>query len=210
MGLYRRGKIFWFSIMHEGKRVQSSTKTDNKKLVELIYAKALTNLIEDRYFDKQKAKTVTSCIMVDRYIQKHQKERDRYSLKHLSPFFGNITLAEIESEMADDYIIFVIHTGCRAGEIISINRNGIDMKRRIVTINSSKGGIKNKVIPMSNILYGMLQRRLRISHISGKIFPVTRDVLKDAFRKVMKRAGIEKLHFHDFQHTFATRLIQGG
>jgi integrase len=78
-----------------------------------------------------------------------------------------------------------------------------------VLIKASKGGIK-KTIPMSNTLYEMLLRRSKVTHISGKVFPVNRYTLKDAFKRTVEKAGIEDLHFHDLRHTFATRLIQNG
>lgn len=55
MGLYRRGKIFWFTIKHAGKRIQESIGTENKKLAEKVYAKALNEIVEGKWFEKQKA-----------------------------------------------------------------------------------------------------------------------------------------------------------
>ncbi len=48
MGLYLRGKIYWFSFMFEGKRVQTSLGTDNKKLAEKRAAKLTTDIVEDK------------------------------------------------------------------------------------------------------------------------------------------------------------------
>lgn len=56
MGLYRRGKIYWFTTMQDGKRIQVSTKTDSKRLAEAIYAKAKTEVIEGRWFENVRSK----------------------------------------------------------------------------------------------------------------------------------------------------------
>jgi integrase len=104
MGLYRRGKNYWFNITYQGKRIQKSTDTDNKKLAEKIYAKTLIEIVEGRYFDTVKAKRITFSEMIDKYMQRYEKSRDRYSIKKLLPAFGHMTLAEITTEMTSDYM----------------------------------------------------------------------------------------------------------
>lgn len=103
MGLYRRGKFFWFSIKYQGKRVQESLKTDNKKLAEKLQAKILTDIIEGRYFETAKAKRITFRAMVEKYIQKYEKQRDQQTTKLLLPVFGSLTLSEITTEIVSDY-----------------------------------------------------------------------------------------------------------
>jgi len=103
MGLYRRGKIYWFTIMQSGNRIQLSTKTDNRKLAEKIHAKTLMDLHEGIWFEKQKAKTITYSELVNKYLSKHQKQRDEHTIKKLVPVFGHLTLAEITTEMISDY-----------------------------------------------------------------------------------------------------------
>lgn len=287
MGLYRRGKNFWFSVMQNKERIQESTGTANRRLAEKIYAKALTEIQEGTWFEKKKAKTITFKELTEKYIANYAKQRDPYTIKHLLPFFGNMTLAEITVETVEDYInmrlnreakestvykefalgrrmfnvarkkwkwvrdnpfadvefpsydnsrdrwltvdeerrllaatnqewlkemiVFAIHTGCRMGEIFSLTWKDVDLQRKVITIQSTKGGAK-KAIPISNTLYHLLTKvaTSKVKHISGKIFNVTRAALKDAFSRAVKKAGLENLHFHDLRHTFATRLVQAG
>src|SRR5208283_3207465 len=56
MGLYRRGKIFWFTITQDCKRIQLSTKTDNKKLAKKAYARTLLDMHEGALSDKAQVK----------------------------------------------------------------------------------------------------------------------------------------------------------
>jgi len=48
MGLYLRGKTYWYKIHTENGRIQVSTKTANKRLAQKFYAKAMTDVIEGR------------------------------------------------------------------------------------------------------------------------------------------------------------------
>ncbi len=112
-------------------------------------------------------------------------------------------------------ITFAIHTGCRRGEILSIDWNAnIDMRHKLIRVAISKRKpteeTRYKVIPMSETLYLMLIDMSKTRHISGKLFPVTVSALKDAFERAVKNAGLEDFHFHDLRHTFGTRLAQMG
>ncbi len=103
MGLYRRGKIFWFTIMQNGKRIQVSTKTDNRKLADRIYAKSFTEIQEGEWFEKQKAKSITFREMTEKYLQKYYRIRDEHTVKKLLPIFGHLKLSELTTEMVSDY-----------------------------------------------------------------------------------------------------------
>jgi integrase len=103
MGLYRRGKFFWFTIMQNHKRIQVSTKTENKKLAERIHAQAITEMQEGIWFEKQKAKTITFQEMTEKYLKKYYRIRDEHTVKRLLPIFGHLTLAGITTEMISDY-----------------------------------------------------------------------------------------------------------
>ncbi len=103
MGLVKRGKTYWIRIQHNGKRVQQSLETDNRRLAEKRYAKVITDLEEGRYFDTIKAKRITFKEMADKYLNRHEKLRDRRTLKTLLPVFGNLTLSEITTELVSDY-----------------------------------------------------------------------------------------------------------
>ncbi len=103
MGLYRRGKIYWFTIMQNGKRIQVSTKADSKKLADKIYAKVFSEIGEGRYFENIKAQNITFKEMAQKYLGKYQKQRDATSLNRLLPYFGEKSLSEITTELVSDY-----------------------------------------------------------------------------------------------------------
>ena len=103
MGLYRRGKIFWFSISYQGKRMQESFKTDNRKLAEKLYAKVLTDIVEGRYFETTKLKTTKFEEMTDKYLKEHAHSRDPRTVKTLLTFFTGYMLSEIKTRVIAEF-----------------------------------------------------------------------------------------------------------
>jgi integrase len=103
MGLYRRGKTFWFNIMYQGRRMQESLGTDDRKLAEKIYAKTLTDIIEGRYFDSAKAKNTFFEEMVEKYLDEHAHSRDEHTVKKLLAFFKGYTLFEMSTRFIAEY-----------------------------------------------------------------------------------------------------------
>ena len=103
MGLYKRDNTYWFSIMHEGRRIRKSLETDNKKLASRLFAKVQTDMIEGRYFEASQAKTRTFGEMVREYMAKHAHSRDSYTIKPLLDFFGGLTLFQINTPLVAEY-----------------------------------------------------------------------------------------------------------
>lgn len=284
MGLYRRGKNYWFSVQYRSNRIYESLKTDNKRLAEKLYAKVLTDMVEGRYFEKVKSRDITFREMVDKYMKKYQKSRDETSLNRLLPVFGSLALADITTEKVSDYmddrlqivkpatvyqefalmrrmfnvarrewkwvrdnpaadlsfsvgnknarhrwltkdeedallnsaspqwvkhvILFALHTGMRRGEILSLKWSSVDLKRRLITVETSKNGEKRSV-PMSETVFRML-KGMKVFDISNRLFPHSVNALKDNFPRAREKAKLEDFRFHDLRHTFATRLVQNG
>lgn len=103
MGLYRRGKFFWFSISYQGKRIQESLKTDNRKLADKLYAKVLTDIVEGRYFDSVKAKSTKFEEMTDKYLKEHAHSRDTVTVKALRAFFSGLMISQITTKVIAEY-----------------------------------------------------------------------------------------------------------
>jgi len=105
MGLFKVGRTWYFAIMRDGKRVQKSTGSRNRKLAQAIYDNALSDIIKGKWFKNEKARTTTFRELWEHYRRKYEKQRDDISSKHLLAYFGNMKLAEITSEDVEDYIL---------------------------------------------------------------------------------------------------------
>jgi integrase len=111
MGLFRRGKIFWFTIMANGRRIQRSTGTENKRLAENIFAKVKTQLVEGKWFEIGEAKLHTFDEMMEKYLREHSAinkaptshENDKCYVRHLSKVFSGLTLDKITPKLINEY-----------------------------------------------------------------------------------------------------------
>lgn len=120
-----------------------------------------------------------------------------------------------------EIIIIGTLTGMRRGEIVNLQWEDIDVRNRIISIQSSptfktKNG-KRRLIPMNDLVYTLLRNKAGEREVTGYIFTMDgRRFLDDFVSKKLKKYvrrmfGADcKLHFHSLRHTFATWLVQGG
>jgi integrase len=89
---------------------------------------------------------------------------------------------------------------------------------RSPTLQSKTG--QYKTIPLTSRVFEIVKNKIKIKHLHHRahnlVFPsengakITASNLGRAFRKALKKAGIEGFRFHDLRHTFASRCAQGG
>lgn len=108
-------------------------------------------------------------------------------------------------------IILAIHTGMRAGEILSLRWAQVDFSRSLIHLVHTKTD-KNRDVPMNQTAREVL---LNLTREPEFIFPspITgrpRRDLNYAWHKLIDEAGIEDLRFHDLRHTFGTRAADRG
>ncbi|SDI31834.1 tyrosine-type recombinase/integrase [Propionivibrio dicarboxylicus] len=102
-------------------------------------------------------------------------------------------------------VVFALETAARRGEILSLRWDDIDMVRKVAKV-SGKTGCRN--IPLSPTCISLLKSLPR-SH-EGRVFPVTAETLKQAYKRAVDRSGIEDFTFHDLRHDALTRLAKMG
>ncbi len=109
MGLFKRGSVWWMSFTYQGKQYRRTTETDDKNLAKRIYDKVKGEIAEGKWFEKLPGEDRTFKEMMEEYMAKHSKvkkassERDRASILHLSPFFGEMRLVDIRPVSINEY-----------------------------------------------------------------------------------------------------------
>ncbi len=143
--------------------------------------------------------------------EKEDNERDRWLTEDEEK-----RLLDNSPSWLKDIIVFDLNTGLRMGELLSLQWNRVNLFRKTIVIQESKNG-KPRTTPLTQKAADILTERSKIRNIKNDLVftstvgtRIDGDNLRRAFKKALKKAGIEDFHFHDLRHTFATRLAQNG
>lgn len=97
--------------------------------------------------------------------------------------------------------LFSIETGMRAGEVVGLTWDRLDLERRFASLPRTKNGSAREV-PLSQEAI----RILRSLPGGDPVFGLRSDNLDVLWRKLRDRAGVTDLHYHDSRHEAITRL----
>jgi len=114
-------------------------------------------------------------------------------------------------------LMMVYASGLRAGEVVRLRRQDIDISRKTINIRSGKGR-KDRCTLVSETVINALAKYYNRYNIKNWLFCgigenkhlVTRSA-QQIFGRALKRAKIEKdATLHSLRHSFATHLLEGG
>lgn len=104
-------------------------------------------------------------------------------------------------------ILLALETAMRRSEILGMRWEHVDFDGRSVLLPVTKNGRSRKV-PLSSFAMAILND---LPRESDRVFPVTANALKLAWsRRILPKAGVEDLHFHDLRHEATSRLAESG
>jgi len=104
-------------------------------------------------------------------------------------------------------IEFAVATGMRRGEILAIHWADVNAQRRTLHIPTTKTG-RPRTIPLSSRALVIVEAQ-RMKELE-RPFPLTAESFRLAWKRLVKRAGIADLHFHDLRHEAVTRFFEMG
>lgn len=133
-----------------------------------------------------------------------------------------------ESGVFEMYYI-ELATGLRRGELLGLKWEDVDLKngslrvqRQVARINGEivEAPLKTKnsyrTLPLSADAVEVLKEQRKKNSGSPYVFssptggPISPDSVLHMLHRVLKRAGLPKVRFHDLRHTFATLALQNG
>ena len=120
-------------------------------------------------------------------------------------------------------------TGLRRGELLGLKWDDIDMKNGVIRVQRQVARINGEIVeaPLKtknsyrNVSIGpdaieVLEAQKEKVGDSGYVFPspsggpISPDSVLNMLHRVLERAGLPKMRFHDLRHSFATLALQNG
>jgi integrase len=103
-------------------------------------------------------------------------------------------------------IRLAVETGMRRGELLSLTWDDVDVDARLARLYDTKNG-ENRTVPLTLEAVSVLQG---IPQTSTRVFPVSPVAVRQAWVRLVRRAGIENLRFHDLRHEAISRFFEKG
>ena len=103
-------------------------------------------------------------------------------------------------------IDFAVEAGMRRSEILSLLWDNVDLDIRIAVLPDTKNGSKREV-PLTKKAAQILDR---LPRKEDRAFPTTDYTIRHGWDRLVKRAGIEGLRFHDLRHEAVSRFFEMG
>ena len=96
-------------------------------------------------------------------------------------------------------------TAMRRGELLSLRWVHIDLQGRTAFLPDTKNG-DSRTVPLSSVAVQVLAELPR--HINGVVIPVKYFTLEAAFKRGVRRSGLDEVRFHDLRRTAITRMAE--
>ena len=119
------------------------------------------------------------------------------------------TLLELNEPFVHDFCMFLVDTGCRVSEGLSLKWS--DVSESKCTFWDTKSN-KARTIPLTTRVWAMLQQ-IRDNHMEGPFTRIEQSIFNKVWNKAKDRMGLQEddqFVPHCLRHTCASRLVQAG
>ena len=217
---------FFFNRMRTAGRVQ---RKESEKKPAGLSAKTIRNMyffISHALDRAVREKLIVSNPTDDCILPKKEKvEMKTLPLEDLSKFFEEAKRSGVFELYFTD-----LATGLRRGELLGLKWTDIDFDSNTIDIHcqstrtggkvqesplKTKNAYRQIVIP-PELTQVLKEKQDREKGFSEYVFsspsggPISPDSVLNMLHRVLKRAGLEQVRFHDLRHTFATLALQNG
>lgn len=98
-----------------------------------------------------------------------------------------------------------LETAMRRGELLGLRWEDIDFQKRTIYLQLTKNGT-SRIVPLSSHAIQILNEMP--PSIDGRIFPITHEVVSQAFNRARKKSGVKDVRFHDLRRMAITRMAE--
>jgi integrase len=137
----------------------------------------------------------------------HIKREPDQRLRRLSrDELEQLISAECNNPYTKPMILLALETAMRLGELLSLKWSRVDLDRGFAELQKTKNG-HGRMVPLTAAALFVLSNLERDVDV---VFPVKSGTLKQSWVRLVKRAGISDLRFHDLRHEAISRLLEKG
>jgi integrase len=102
-----------------------------------------------------------------------------------------------------------LETAMRRGELLNAKWRDVSLNRRTLHIPLTKNDYP-RTIPLTARAIALLGRLKELNQNDEQVIPISLDSMKMAWKRVLKRAKLDDLHFHDLRHEAISRFFEHG
>jgi integrase len=152
-----------------------------------------------------------------KHIDKYPEEkRERFlsaaELKRVGEVLREMEAEGVELTSCIAAVRLLILTGCRLGEIMTLQWSYVDIPGKALRLPDSKTGAK--VVHLGRPALDVLQKVERVDGnpwvIVGTLHGARLSDLQPFWQRVRARAGLKDVRIHDLRHTYASTAIAAG
>lgn len=182
-------------IINKHSNLSVSSLKDVKSLASQLFDFAIIN----DYAIKNYAKFIE-------LKKEDRKEKAIFSETQIKKMWNNIEIPWIDS------ILFMIYTGMRVGEMLTLTKFDIDTELWTIQHGNKTDAGKNRIIPIHPKLVPLIQKRINNSNSEYIFNKDNKIVTTDHYRRQIFYPLLDKLKIstnytpHSCRHTFASRL----
>jgi integrase len=118
----------------------------------------------------------------------------------------NLALKSARSWYLRPIIELAIETGMRRGELLLLEWSNIDFDRNLALLEMTKNG-DSRSVPLSSRAVAIL---IGLPKAEGRVFPIKPCTVRQAWVRLVERAGIKDLRLHDLRHEAISRFFELG
>ena len=217
-----------YTVGHDSETGKSIIKNVLGKTQAEVMEKLKKAIEENIGIDYGRAKSYTVGswleVWMENYAKVEHKEMKTLTSDQLSAFFQ-------EAKDSGVYELYYLDlaTGLRRGELLGLKWRDVDLDRGVLKIQRAISRQNGKVVeaplktknayrtlPLSADAIDVLMQQRRKTGNSEWVFPsptggpMSPDSVLHMLQRVLKRAGLPRIRFHDLRHTFATMALQNG
>jgi len=113
---------------------------------------------------------------------------------------------ESERPFIKTFILALLTTACRRGELLSLLWSCVDMERGVITLIRTKNG-ESRHVPIHTTLLDALKS---LPRVDGRVFAFKKWSVRGPWRRACRAAGIGHFRLHALRHTAISWMVQRG